>query len=253
MRIRSVTQIALIVFVLLNTVCHASFAYDATEQFAVAQLLNKHHQLPQAMAKVNEVIQHSPKFSAAYALRASLYLMLEKKGALALQDVDRAIALSGPSAALYDLRAHARYQLNDLPGAIADATRGLKLNSKEDGLYRFRAKMYSLSGQHEKALADLTSAIGAQDKRQESNFRLRGDAYMRFKKYDLAVADYTSAINVMTRRDKNANELELFYSSRAAAYRKLGRKDLAAKDDAKVQKYVKDGWGAFLYEEKRER
>ena len=148
----------------------------------------------------------------------------------------------------YESRARLKFELNDLDGAVADMDKAIQINPKGDHLYRVRSKFYILQKKDDKALADLNKSIACQDKDQESTYRCRGDLYLRLKKYDLAVKDYTAAINCSAKK-KDDRSMELDYSGRAKAYEKLGKMDLAAADRKKVQAVVKDGWGAFLYED----
>ena len=235
--------------VLLLASIAPSSALQISQDLIQASKLFEHHKVPAALDKVNHAIQLNPNLGTAYFLRAQIYLVLDKSE-LALLDIDKSLKLDKPTWRHYDVRARIMYERNDVPGAIAAATKGITNFPQEENLYRFRSKMYSLSKQYQKAQDDVTRAIAVQKADQESNYKLRGDSYMRFEKYNLAVADYTAAIDVVRKRDKDAGRLESFYSARALAYDKLGRKDLAAEDRKKVQEFVKDGWGAFLYEGK---
>lgn len=179
-------------------------------------------------------------------MRGQASLDLEQRD-LALRDLNRALEIDSRNWHDFDVRARIRYELNDIDGAIADATKAAQLAPREDSIYRFRSKMHSLQKNDAKALADLTTAIAVhQGPGEEGNYRLRADIYVRMKKYDMAIKDYTTAIDAVNKRDDKPDLLERYYSSRADAYEKIGKKVLAAADRKRAQALVKDGWGAFL-------
>ncbi len=219
--------------------------------YNVALRLYSRHQIADALKVVNRQIRGAPGFGPAYALRANIYCA-QDKNILAIKDIDKAVALEGSdkNPDYYEIAARAHYQNGDARGAIKALDRAIKIDPAGDLYYRVRSKMWTILKDEKKALVDASSAIRVQKPQVAANYKTRGDIYMQMGKYDLAAADYTAAIDRVPRKNGLDVDFEKYYSSRALAYEKLGKKDLAAKDRARVQTVVKDGWGAFMYDDK---
>jgi len=118
---------------------------------------------------------------------------------------------------------------NDFESALEDLNEAIRLAPDQWLYYDTRSSIYQESGfldpDSEKALRDLSKAIELSPGETTliSLFVKRGDLYSAKKDYENAVKDYTEAI----KRESNDKD---FYSKRAAAYEKLGRKDLAEAD-----------------------
>lgn len=223
---------------------------QASKDYNTAARLFSHHQIADALVAVNRVIQSSPNFGPAYALRADIYCA-QDKNKLAIQDIAKAVSIEGAdkNPDYYEVAARAHYQSGDPKGAIEALSHAIKIDPTGDVYWRMRSKMWTILKDEKKALSDINSAIKVQSGKSIANWKVRGDIYMQQGKYDLAAADYTSAIQRIAKGKDRDVDSEKLYSIRALAYQKLGRKDLAAKDTAKVQSVVKDGWGAFLYDQ----
>jgi tetratricopeptide (TPR) repeat protein len=229
---------------------HNPVRSETARDYNMALRLFTRHQISDSLTAVNRQIKAAPNFGPAYALRANIYCA-QDKNKLALEDIDKALGLEGTrkNPDYYEIAARAHYQNGDVRSAVGALDKAIKLDPNCDDYYRVRSKMWTLLNDEKRAFADINEAIRVQDPRADSNYKVRGDIYMHMKKYEEAAADYTSAIKRLSARNRMDVDLEKFYSSRAAAYEKLGKRDLAAKDKAKVQSVVKDGWGAFLYED----
>lgn len=81
---------------------------------------------------------------------------------------------------------------------LADATdyyaKLIRTDPDDGWAYGNRARAWSLKGEHEKAVADLTEAIRVQP--DPSLYVMRGRAYRMKKDYDKAIADYTEALQI---------------------------------------------------------
>lgn len=246
---KTVINLVIAVTCLLAGVCHSARA-QVSKDYNRAVNLFSHHQIADALLAVNRSIQHSPNFGPAYALRANIYCA-QDKNKLALRDVAKAVEIEGAdkNPDYYEVAARAHYQNGDPKGAIEALSRAIKIDPHEDSYWRMRSKMWTILHDEKKALSDVNNAIKVQSPKAIANWKVRGDIYMQQCKFDLAAADYSSAIQRISKGKDRDVDSEKLYSIRALAYQKLGRKDLAAKDTAKVQSVVKDGWGAFLYDE----
>ena len=223
---------------------------EAVKDYNIALRLYSHHQIADALKVVNRQIKAAPNFGPAYALRANIYCA-QDKNILAIKDIEKAVALEGSdkNPDYYEIAARAHYQNGDPRGAIKALDRAIKIDPAGDLYYRVRSKMWTILKDDKKALADANCAIRVQKPQVTANYKTRGDIYMHMGKYDLAAVDYTAAIDRVPRKNGLDVDFEKYYSSRALAYEKLGKKDLAAKDKARVQSVVKDGWGAFMYDD----
>lgn len=241
-------QLPAVLLGLLIILCTCSAAYaDANSDLKMGQKLIEHHQFRAAITSFDRAIKQNPRLDYAYGLRGRAYLELEKRQE-AMRDFNHAIFLNSKGWPYFEDRSRLKYELSDFDGSISDINRALNINPSRDFLYRQRAKLYMVQNRDDKALEDLNKAIELQGSDDDGNYKNRGDLYFRLKKYDLAVKDYTRAINAAS-RTRDDYSTEQYFSARANAYEKLGKKDLAAADRKKVQAVVKDGWGAFLDQE----
>jgi tetratricopeptide (TPR) repeat protein len=127
----------------------------------------------------------------------------------------------------YDLEARAQlYQALDQPEkALADLTEAISRSPKFDEAYEDRAHLYEKIGKPEKALEDYSSLI-KMNPGDYTNYFARGKLLLKMKRYAEAVADLSKSIEIEPQMSSK------FYESRAEAYSKLGKNDLAAKDRA---------------------
>lgn len=87
---------------------------------------------------------------------------------------------------------------NDPDEAIKDFTKGLAIDVKENSYryYYFRARAYTVKGNHEAAIADLSDAIRTSPSPNATYYRLRAESYRRVGKTVLAEADERQAASI---------------------------------------------------------
>jgi TonB family protein len=156
-----------------------------------------------------EAVRLDPKNGDAIGLRGSLSLTRANE-ALAKQDEKLA--------------------RNSLEAALADLDEAIRLKPDRFQYYYTRSVIYEkswfLGDTRRSALADLSKAAElCQADCHASLHQKRGDLNLELGNYADAVEDYTQAL----KRDPSERD---YYVKRAEAYRKLGKNDLADKDDA---------------------
>ena len=95
------------------------------------------------------------------------------------------------------------------------------MSPKDAEAYTNRAEDYTKLGKMANAIADYSRIIQIYPDESDT-FLARGELYAKLKKYDQASQDYTKAIDILP-------DAQL-YKERAAAYKILGKMDLAIKD-----------------------
>lgn len=155
--------------------------------------------VPCAFQDLNQAIKLDSKDFIAYARRGVMH-RYNKQNDEALKDFAKAIELDPSYSITYLYRAQMYKDLGNLDGAIADMNKTIEIAPAESD-YDQRAELYDLKGDHENAVKDYTSAIA-----------LKNDG-------------------TTWRGDKEF----LYYQLRAAAYRKLGKEDLAKQDDEAIK------------------
>jgi tetratricopeptide (TPR) repeat protein len=128
----------------------------------------------------------------------------------------------------YNSRGIARYELNDIPGSIADYSKAIEIDPRYDAAYYNRAISYYRSSQPELAFNDYNKSIGLNNTFSKA-YVGRGIIYMDvLNKPAEAAADFSSAINI------NPGFAQAYYN-RGLAYSKLNDPDHACSDWKMVQ------------------
>jgi tetratricopeptide (TPR) repeat protein len=122
--------------------------------------------------------------------------------------------------ALYK-RGRAYNDLGKSRQAIADFTRCIKLKPDFVDAYGFRVQAYSVLHQNRKTINDLDTVISLQPK-NAFWYEERGLSFFQIGNYQKAIDDCTQAIKL--------EPAFAAYSTRADAYDKLGKHDLAMQD-----------------------
>lgn len=100
-----------------------------------------------------------------------------------------------PSADAYSQRGIARFEKNDLDGAIADFTKVIEMNGKDQEFcYYFRGLAHYRKGNTNQAIVDLSKAIAI--KADPRFFDDRGNLLARQGELDRALADLNKAIEI---------------------------------------------------------
>ena len=152
-------------------------------------------------------------------------------------DPENASAL-GIRGKLYYLRAldgfaqkNEKLSRTSLEAALNDLDEAIYRNRDQDyQLYYTRSLVYEkssfLGDTRQKVIDDLTKAVSiCKEDCHASLHETLGDRNTEIGLYEAAVENYTKALN------KDPDE-RIYYEKRAAVYRKLGKKDLANKDEA---------------------
>lgn len=144
----------------------------------------------------------------------------------AIQDMDSYLKIDPVKPRAYSWRATACEQDGQLDRAIGDyRTAFQKSNSYE---YQFHiARILQKQGKLKEAIEEVSKII-KQNPGEDEAWNRRGMLYCKIGKYQEAVSDYTKAL------ETNFGSEETLYRSRARAYEKLGKRDLADKDFKKA-------------------
>lgn len=146
-----------------------------------------------ALADANACLRLAPRHAGAWFLRGEIWLF-KKKFYRAVHDLDRSVQYHPFIGSSYEMRARARLELGDKPGALDDAKKVVLLGPRAAAFY-FRASIRSRLGDFQGALDDLNEAI---EREPDDAFYLevRGSVHHRLGDYDAAIADCDRAIEL---------------------------------------------------------
>lgn len=187
-----------------------------------------------------------PKTGQDFTRRAGLHM--EKNNyapefvPCAFSDLNQAIKLDDKDFVAYARRGvlHRYNKQND--EALKDFAKAIELDPTYSITYLYRAQMYKDLGNLDAAIADMTKTIETAP--AESDYDQRAELYEMKGDYENAAKDYTSAIALKSDGTTFRGDKEfLYYQLRAAAYRKLGKEDLAKQDDDAVKTLNKEKYG----------
>lgn len=159
-----------------------------------------------------------PDFQA-YMERAATYSRLHKDKE-ALADLDRYIALYKTKRNAYERRASILENLNMHERALADYRTMQKFRYDDETALRIASSLDKLN-KNKEAMTYLTDLL-KRNPEDDAGYEARGKVQVKLGRLKEAVADFTRAIQL--------NPSSTVYKERAAAYEKMGRKDLAARD-----------------------
>ena len=123
-----------------------------------ARLLALEHRDAEALAACDAAIKISPDFEDAHRLRIDL-LREQKQYDEINRSCSALIARGKPSAKFYELRALARSELKDFPGAIDDLTYAIALRPEQAALLSQRGWLYIVADAPRLALHDFEAAL----------------------------------------------------------------------------------------------
>jgi len=173
-------------------------------------------------------------YAEAYYKSGHEYLKVGKS-ALAIEDLNKAIAANPDYAEAYSDRGEAYSYKGQYDKAIEDCSRAISINPNYAEAYLNRGRVYSFiankggkndSAILEKAIGDYNKAIAINPNYSDAHIS-RGHAYLRKGKHDLAIEDYNKEIAI------NPNDADA-YNYRGDAYAKKGQYDLAIEDFNRV-------------------
>src|SRR5207248_7207072 len=99
----------------------------------------------------------------------------------------------------------------------------ITLNPKHGGAYTLRGWLHLDSEEHDRAIADCTTAIGIDPKSADA-YSVRGAAYDEVKQFDKAVADYTQACALEPDNADSHNSLAWILATCPQAQQRNGAK-----------------------------
>jgi tetratricopeptide (TPR) repeat protein len=242
----SIGILFLLVFLCNPRPCSASTASDRLCQRAENLLQMKH--MREAKLCFDRVIELDPHNVQAYVGRARALTELEER-AQAMDDVNLVIRNFSDCGAAYRLRSRLDYELGKIELASNDISKAIamdKTSKDRFGDYIMRGTYYRYLGQSDKALADLALAANLFPK-SPIPFVKRGGLYYSLGRYRQSADDFTKAIRLA-----NGDRMQIleWTSSRADAYEKMGRPDLADQDRKRINSSAKDTYGTFFPEQK---
>jgi len=146
------------------------------------------------IADLSKAQQLDPTFKDPrfYDRRALAYVDLENWD-LALVDTKQAIAIASKAtlgAWRYEQLGQIYQKLQQYPAAIKAFSEGLKVNPKDEGIFRARGRCYSVMRRYKEAIADYTAAI--QLVPNPVSYGCRAQAYALIGRDDLAAKDRSS-------------------------------------------------------------
>src|SRR5262249_17101308 len=136
-------------------------------------------------------------------------------------------------------KVYARRRLNK--NALNDFSKAIELNPLLDDAWHYRANIYSMMGDLEKALAGYSTGTGL----APNNFwhwLRRGQTYARLKQWPNVVADCTRGLELKADSASAVSELR---QTRGDAYAALGQWDKAAGDYSEMLKLSPNDFNAF--------
>jgi len=214
-----------------------------------------------ALKDLETAIQLNPDWGTPYFIRSNFrYLLGDIQGQIAdlTKVIDNPTQIEPESLiGAYNLRGLAYGQLNQWDKAISDQTKCIELSPKNASYYKSRASdyyrralTYSISGDMERALADLNLSIADLNKSIEIEpdnpdfYFFRGlflidkekfkadnqKAEIEKLKGDDEKGDFQKAEELFTKEIQQSPENPLLYSFRGAARKKLGKTQEAEED-----------------------
>ena len=141
---------------------------------------------------LDEALSLRPKFPLALYSRAAL-----RDPAGAIEDYDRAIAISPGFAEAYLHRGSAKWARGDAAGAYADFDQLIRLGELLPGAYNGRGRtLLELMHDPDRALPDLDQAIRLRPEGYILPYIARSRAHLLRREFDAAIADASKAISI---------------------------------------------------------
>lgn len=173
-----------------------------------------------AFADYDKSIELDPTSSSALNMRGTIHARAGRYRE-AIEDLNRSIRLKPDNATAYSNRGLAYQNMQRYPESLADFDRALALEPDAETFYN-RAITYQMTGHHDQALHDYTSAFELNPAHAQA-LTNRGTIYQMLGQHDEAVADLTRALTLNPRDVKS-------YFNRGNSYVQLGRYNDAEKD-----------------------
>ncbi len=151
------------------------------------------------------------------------------------QDLDQAVKLDDKNFIAYTGRGLMLMCDKRFDEAKADFDRAILLDPTYSTAYLYRSRLYKETGDLAGAVADMDNTIELAP--AENNYITRAGLHEKKGDYEKAVSDYSEAIGISADGAVYRDDgLKSYYELRAAAYKKLGRDDLAKQDEETSKK-----------------
>ena len=167
-----------------------------------------------ALNDLNRAIAINPKYAQAYQNRGHLQKMRGDYDA-ALRDYSAVLLLEPGNADIYSSRGSIYKRKGEMDKAMEDYTVSIKLNPKNPEVYSLRAYLYQLKDELDKAMADYNMAVLVQPNYVYA-YNNRGNLFLKNGDLTNAISDYNRSIAI----DPNFGEA---YMNRAVAYFQQGK------------------------------
>lgn len=190
----------------------------------LADVYDSQKNYEKAVAAWTQAILQNERDRDVYRRRsASLYALGRRNEALA--DLDRFIAIRPDKPIGHRLKADMLADMGRFSDALKEYELSIKFEhgNRKSPVFHLRGRLFAKLKRYKDAIKDFSSAIEI-DPQDDDALRARGDLYCNLGEYRRAIDDYSRAIE--TSPDFARASLE----ARSKAYRKIGRVDLAEKD-----------------------
>lgn len=154
----------------------------------------------QAIQDLTQTIHLSPNFASAWYGRGRAYESRGYEGAIAedyehaIQDYNQAIRLNPRDEVIYRFRAFAFNELGNYDHAIQDLNEAIRLNPKDAIAWLARGTSWEHNGDDDRALQDLNESIQL-DPKDAFVYEARGEIWLLQSKLRAAVADFEKALS----------------------------------------------------------
>lgn len=170
--------------------------------------------LKNAVEALSQAISLNPKYAAAYATRAGVYLDLEENQQ-ALADAEKALELDPENDKAYDIKGFIHLLQGEYDLAMESFDQSIALNPQGGRVYYHRGHVYVQTGDLERGLADYTEALEI-DPDSPKILQSRAWVNLSLGDADQALADINQAISLV-------NDDPGIYYDQGVMLRNLGR------------------------------
>lgn len=239
-RLRQLTKLSAISAVLLLAFAacvHAARSDKRADTYRIASSAMKHlraNEFEQAYADYDKLLKS--ELNSSYFVGRSAALVGMKKFNQALEDANRAIAISPKDQNAHLARARALHDLGNDDEAIKDLTKVIAANPKQASAYNSRAWSEIAMGCYDPAVDDATEALKINPEMSEA-LDTRGLALYCRREFDKALEDYKKGIELKP-------EDGACHFHRAMVYERQGQSSEAEFDriKAKTLGYSPESW-----------
>jgi tetratricopeptide (TPR) repeat protein len=228
-KLKTISVLIVLIFLTNVSAQHASSAAnDAARLMGEIQQSLKARNHDEVIEKATRLLVLMPKSSDVYVVRGTGY-MLKGETEKAVADFNKGFELGiNPKmeVSTRKLRAIAQFKLKRYDEAIEDFSFLIQKESGDFRAYLQRGWSFFYKGNHRAAVADFDSTLKLSPQ-EKGVRRYRAVSHYELGNYEKAVEDINEEIRI------NPAPLAEVYKTRANAYRKLGKTELAEADEKK--------------------